>query len=904
MKKLISFLLLVFLAIFPVIAKTQELKVAMYPLEGFFNVEANGTYSGYGIDFFNRIEELSDFSFSYVVCNSWSETRDKLINGDVDIRVPVEEPVNKNPNYQYSSEDVLQTFYTIMTLNEPTDLAFKDYEQIATLEFGIVRGAIEATKINEYFDDFEINKDKLLFYDDYNYCYNALKKGEIDGVITNIMDYTPDLKVIKKFANINNYLVMRVSDNRFWELDVAISQLKISDPNFLAQLNKKWFPERINYSYTSSELDVILNKELVIAFDRQVLPLINKDAKTNTYRGLIVDLVNQICKEIGIASYRFTIDLNENYDVLVTSDLFATKSEVVNSLNFLSLPLAMIKNPTNSGELKHYGVLGLKDNIKSSLANNNYNYVDYSEFDNSLLAFERLKNGQIDTLFGNLLAINYYLQKPQYNDFSINLVPNNYENFYFKFTNSSYLVPQIFNKGVLNLSSATKKLIIDSYSLKANSYSLTFSDLVYQNRLWILGVVVFLLMLGVCFVVVFKIKAKCYLTVSKNNEEFTSANKAKADFLSRVSHDLRTPLNTIIGLSELATDNTKLDTTTEEYLSEIKASGKFILCLINDILDMSIIEANKVVLKLETLNLHKFVAIVSRMFTPLAKEKNINFVVTDDFAIDSIRIDVNRFQQIIFNFISNAIKFTPNEGLVEFDCSSLFISEGNCLIQFSIRDNGIGMSKEFEKDMYEPFSQEGRINAEGSGLGLSINAHLIKLMNGIISCDSEINKGTTFSVAIPALISGQAHEPVLEDLNYIDYELLKGKRILICEDHPLNAKIESQLLTRVGIVSEVAENGKIGFDKYCEHSEGYYDAIFMDIRMPVLDGLVTTSLIRSSYRSDAKDIIIIALTADASQEDVRKSKEMGMNNHLAKPIESAVLYHVLTVELQKKYGKK
>lgn len=390
--------------------------------------------------------------------------------------------------------------------------------------------------------------------------------------------------------------------------------------------------------------------------------------------------------------------------------------------------------------------------------------------------------------------------------------------------------------------------------------------------------------------------------------EAMAANEAKSDFLSRMSHDIRTPLNGIIGMTYLA----KMENNppkTKDCLDKIDTSSKFLLGLINDVLDMTKAERNKIVLNLEPYSLAEYNSYLDAVIAPLIKEKGQHFVLNEKTAeYNHLPLsDKLRTNQIFFNLLSNAVKYTPEGGTIRYDIFSRYDSKRNKLcIVHTISDNGIGMSAEFQKVLFQPFTQEGRndvSSTRGSGLGLSIVKRLVDLMGGKVEVESVQGQGSTFKVRLEFDAAEASPETKAKSNPAVpssDYGCLKGKHILLCEDHPLNQEIAKRILENEGVIVQIAINGKAGVDDFSTSPIAYYDAILMDIRMPVMDGFEAAKEIRSLPRADAKNIPIIAMTADAFKEDVDHCFSVGMNAHLAKPISPESLYRSLAQVCSKK----
>ena len=398
-----------------------------------------------------------------------------------------------------------------------------------------------------------------------------------------------------------------------------------------------------------------------------------------------------------------------------------------------------------------------------------------------------------------------------------------------------------------------------------------------------------------------------YLDVSQQEKTYRAenearaakaSNEAKSQFFSRMSHDIRTPLNAILGFTTLAGDEQNMPPAVSEYLQKISQSGTYLLALINDVLDMAKIDSGKMDLCESNTNVHKFLHGVADIFRSQAAEKGV--VLVTDFSRISVQwvmMDALRSRQIYANLLSNAIKFSQSGTEIHWTIETIVTGPETCHMICTIRDHGCGMSEEFLARLFQPFVQGQAANAmNGTGLGLSIVKSLVDIMSGTIRVESELGQGTCFTVEMDRKI-GQPQEEDTAESHHIPGDL-KGRKILLCEDNELNIEITTMFLKKAGCLVDVAENGKIGLDKFQASREGEYDLILMDIRMPVMDGLMASRKIRLLPRVDARKVPIIALSADAFAEDVKRSQDAGMNAHLTKPVEPAIFYRVMASQLK------
>lgn len=379
------------------------------------------------------------------------------------------------------------------------------------------------------------------------------------------------------------------------------------------------------------------------------------------------------------------------------------------------------------------------------------------------------------------------------------------------------------------------------------------------------------------------------------------ANKAKREFLSRVSHDIRTPMNSIIGMTAIAKLHINDAERVSGYLNKITIAGRHLLGLVNEVLDISKIESGHLSLTEDEFNIADAVNEVIMMFEG-ERERQRATLQIGDIHIKHAKVvgDGLRFQRILVNLLGNAFKFTPATGKIEFNMTETDPGiSGVAEYHIVIKDNGIGMESGFVNKIFEPFSRadnQSTQGIEGCGLGMMISRNIARMMNGDIEVESDIGKGTTFRIKLKFRVTSDnnndEHDQAMKIETYrkLDY---KGKKILLIEDNEFNAEVMKELLTEVGVDVEVAPNGRNGISRLKEREAGYYSIVFMDIRMPGIDGYETTRRIRRSQREDLKKIPIIAMTAEAFSNDVKMAVDAGMNGHIAKPVDLDCLKDVL-----------
>lgn len=367
--------------------------------------------------------------------------------------------------------------------------------------------------------------------------------------------------------------------------------------------------------------------------------------------------------------------------------------------------------------------------------------------------------------------------------------------------------------------------------------------------------------------------------------DFEERLKARDNFMSRMSHDIRTPLNAVIGYSSLLEQAAADPEKVREYAYKIKLSGNTLLALINDILEMSRIQSGQTRLKYETFKLIRVIEEVEAAIRPQIQKKRQQFKITfDPHRYRSVfRGDRDKICRLLINLLSNAVKYTPEGGHIELTAEIMASNK----VMFRIKDDGVGMSEDFIDRIFEPFSREENGEngfIQGTGLGMSIAKEIVDLMHGYIGVDSKAGHGTHITVCLE--IDPAADEDLMQGaFSEAESRMLSGMRFLIAEDNEINGEIITEMLAVKGAESLVVPNGREAVECFEKNSPGRFDAVLMDIRMPVMDGYEAARAIRSSMRQDGKDIIIIAMTADAFEDDIKRAFEAGMDAHTAKPVD-------------------
>ena len=381
------------------------------------------------------------------------------------------------------------------------------------------------------------------------------------------------------------------------------------------------------------------------------------------------------------------------------------------------------------------------------------------------------------------------------------------------------------------------------------------------------------------------------LAVEAALEVAEKASKAKTDFLSNMSHDIRTPMNAIIGITTLMKNELHQPEKLAEHLGKLETSGRLLLGIINDILDMSRIESGKTTLNIEKTNLPQQVSQLDSIIRQQASQRRQTFTVENHVQHENVLADPNRLNQVLMNILSNAVKYTPQGGHIRLDVEELTHTEHYAKYRFVVQDDGIGMSEAYQKTLFKPFTREeksGTNRVQGTGLGMAITKSIVDLMGGTIRVESATGKGTRFEVVLEFPIDAEADKvqtaPALpEEAEAVSP--LSGMNFLCAEDNAINAEILELLLETKGARCTICSNGQEIVDAFASVRPGEYDMILMDVQMPVMDGLEATRRIRSGENPLGHTIPILAMTANAFLEDMQKSRDAGMDEHLSKPVD-------------------
>ena len=528
------------------------------------------------------------------------------------------------------------------------------------------------------------------------------------------------------------------------------------------------------------------------------------------------------------------------------------------------------------------------------------------EYDTDKEMAEAVNSGEADFFITGVTLASKYSRDPSF--YSVPLLYS--EKAAFAVNNGNKNLLTILNK---TLNAMPNNMLTSSLAMyENNSRKITFADYIKHNLLTvsIVSIVTVLIVMTVILVLLRKarkaeaIATRAAIHTQELNEKLQvavekaeSANNAKSTFLFNMSHDIRTPMNAIIGYANLASRHIDDPERLKRYMNNIQACGQNLLSLLNDVLDLARIENNKTEMEYVISDIGADFETWVMMFLNQAEEKKQTINKTKHLLYPYVYVDVSHLSEIFINIISNAIKYTNTGGVINCDISQTpGKKNGWCDVIITVKDNGIGMSDQFLKHIYEPFERERNSTIsriEGSGIGMGIVKRLVELMDGSVDVQSKIGEGSAFTVTIPCKIASKEESIAKRDKGTHDKASLVGARILVVEDNDINAEIATELLEEEGCIIERACNGVECFDMLEKADDLHYAMILMDIQMPVMNGYEATTKIRRMKNQSKAQIPIIAMTANAFTEDKQMALDVGMNDHVSKPIDMNILVPIM-----------
>jgi len=871
----------------------------------------DGTLGGYDYEYLVKLQQYTNWRFEFV-SGSWTELEQKLKNGEIDIMGDVAKTPERLQFYDYCDLPSGHSRMLMACRKDDNRFGYNDYAAFD----GLTVGTIPSSFRKKLLDREAARHHFTVNYKEYpteEAVFQAMDAGEVDvAIFSNVTTYS-NYKVLSEWEPNPFYFV--VTKNRpdiLMDMNDAIRILQSTDIFLEERLFNKYFGNTDSGSmiaFTRPEMDYLAGRPVIrVLMPSRDLPI--SYVEDGQPRGIVPDYLAAIADKTGLQfEYILCADSKEMLNrykngegdicAQIPDDLmYSQRTDMNVTQPYMQLHYGFVATLERGRDVKSVAVIRGR---QATIAKLEKLGLEVHEYDTLQACLDAVTDYQVDAAVTNSLAFDSQSYHAKYNELYFYAVPSLDMNLCLGVSpNKSSLLYRIIEKSAASLGNIPETIIVKNSSLE-HIYNLR--DYLQYGTPFILAIL--LLMLGITVLFMWVRREKRFnKTMMAAKLAAESANNAKSVFLSNMSHDLRTPLNGVIGFAELALQE-KDSQSKEDYIGKIKSSGQLLLDLVNDTLEMARIESGKLVLKPALVDGTVFWASVVNALVPAAEMKQVQLRSdTNAYPKEIIMVDKVQMKKVLLNLISNAIKYTPPGGFVDVSIQALEPPQKGCTRRIIVEDTGIGMSQNFISHMYEPFAQEHRDrSAVGTGLGLAIVKSVVDLMGGSITVTSELDKGTRFVVDLP--IEHWKEHPHMADVQHtealVDSEdmQLGGHRILLCEDNMLNAEIAQQLLKNIGLDVEWADDGRKGVDMFAVSAAGYYEVILMDLRMPVVDGLAATREIRAMDRPDAATVPIIAMTADAFEETVEMATAAGMDEYITKPIEVIKLYNVLSKYLAK-----
>lgn len=907
-------------------AETAPAKVVRVgSFEDTFNYcNEKGARKGYGYELLETLSGYTGWQFEYVTCD-WSDCFEKLENGEIDIMGGISYTEDRAEEMLFSDEPMGEEKYYLYADLSRTDLSTSDYKTLNGKKIGVLMGAESEVMLTEWEEKYGLKTQHVNISNNED-VKQKLANHEIDCFVSLEESYWAELGIstITRVGKSSIYYVLNKDRSDLKEeLDNAMRALDEEAPFYTADLCKKYFSLDYKPILTGEEKAWLKEHGAIrMRFLTSDSGVSTYDPATGEITGTITDYIQFARDCLGNQELEFRLvgyddkeaelnalksgeidmifhfdqspNLAEEYRLARTNTTWTANMMVVtNKQLFIENQVNRVAVPQNKISLTRYIAFY-------------YPQWEIVDCDTQEDAIKLVKDGQADCFITGVSSEAKYSKN---NGFYSVPLPNP--------ANSCFAVKS-GNRSLLSILNKTIKampanMLTSSLAMhKSSARKVTLSEFIRDNFFMVLlvsSIFVAVILLTILKLLLKARKAEAAARKAANDtqelnaklqiaaENAESANRAKSTFLFNMSHDIRTPMNAIIGYADLASRHLDDPAKLEKYMENIQVCGQNLLMLLNNVLDLARIENDKTEMEYSVSDVGKDFRNCIAMFQNQADSKGQTLTVTTQLPYPYIYADIPHLTEVCTNLVSNAVKYTGADGTIRCGVTQKpGEKEGWCDTVVTVADNGIGMSQEFQKHIFEPFERERTSTVskvEGSGIGMGIVKKLVGLMGGTVEVESKIGVGSTFTVTIPCRIASEDEIQAKREINPSDQKCLCGTRILLTEDNDLNAEIATELLQEEGCTVDRAKDGVECVDMLEKAANGTYQLILMDVQMPVMNGYDATKKIRRMDDPQKANIPIVAMTANAFSEDKQVALDAGMNDHIAKPINMSVLVPTL-----------
>ena len=896
----------------------EKVRVGYYENEVFQEgASEDAVKTGYAYEYYRKISEYTGWEYEYVY-GEFGDLYQMLIDGKIDLLAGLARKEDREDLIGYPEAAMGDETYSLVKHDFDDDVT-SDPKTLKGKKIGILDSAM-VDVLEKYLKTSGVTAD-IKKYNGYEKLYKDFDEGKID-----IFAAEGDgaygrnhASVLCTFGHSEYFLcVNKKRKDLLKELDKAQTELYIDERNYIESLRSKYYSTSMSSrSFSLIEKEWLENnKSITVGFLKDYLPYSDVDNNGNV-TGIVKDIVPRIMRDLHLDDMEISFKGFDSYSEM-TKAVADGKIDVAFPVGgglFYSEENGMYQsNPVVSSAMQLIFRGDYSENTTAKFAVNENNMMQYyyikTNFPESETVMygsideclKAVKNGEATCTTLNGLRANGVLKNSDYSGLSMQQMSHG---------DTRCFGVRIGNEGLLKVLNHGINIVGEDYAMSLSYkyteglYKYTLTDMLRDNMGIFIGLIALIAAMIIFFLVresmqtkaQVKQKENARLTLEQKNRELAenkealtkalesaeSANRAKTSFLNSMSHDIRTPMNAIVGFTKLAEKNVEDSEAVSDYLDKISISSAHLLSLINDVLDMSRIESGKVTIEEENMSLTELIDGLTMIVRESAGEKNQKFTVEMDITHKNVMADKLRLSQVLLNILSNAVKYTPEGGEINLTLTERPGAEDELAdYEFKIKDNGIGMSDEFRDTIFEAFTREQTSTVsgiQGTGLGMAITKNIVDLMGGTISVESSLGKGSEFTVdlSLKTVKAGAEEKVESEDVDFT------GKTVLLAEDNELNQQIAVAILEDVGLTVDIAGDGTVAVAKMEEAPAGTFDVILMDIQMPKMDGYEAARKIRALDDPAKAGIPIIAVTANAFEEDRQSALDAGMNGHLAKP---------------------
>ena len=886
--------------------ENKTVRVGYFPYANFQEGGYGEHKQGAGYEYLQKISYITGWKYEYVY-GSFKECLDMLADGEIDILGSVSYTPERAEAISFSDYAEGTERYWIYTRENHLNLTDGDLKQLNGCRIGVADGSCQKKLLEKWLDSNQLHAE-IVVCKGYDEIIKKQDADELDAFVIPALSVDSDFIAIANIGVSDCYFgVSKSRPDLLEELNSALEEINNTKTDYSSKLYARYEGKAaINYALNMEEKQWLAAHEntIRVGYLKDNLPFCGEeDGKLTGILGTVLETVQKKYEitikavpcstgiQMNEALQAGEIDIagpiiqdfytQEQFQVVLTDKIFDITPVVIYKGNDYSSSLSAIAATETS----------LYSELMVSLL---FPDAEIKQYDTQEECLEAVANGKVGATVIPSSKINLLNESSLTKSLSFAEMAKRQELGMFT-TRGNRRAATIINKAIDQSSD-----ILNGVVLALNSVSekkMTLQDVLAEYAGLVTGVsfaIIFVLLLLVYSLLVSR---KKQMEALKEAQNANAANIAKTTFLNHMSHDIRTPMNAIVGFTDIAL-KLKPDRKVENYLKKIRQSSEYLMTLINDVLDISRIESGKLEYKPVPVDLGDMVNTVLSIARGYTENRDLIFTVSiEKLKNPYVMADELRIREVLLNIISNAVKFTKDGGTISFAAESRpGKDEQHIIVRFRISDTGIGMSEEFQTRIFDEFSQENngaRTSYKGTGLGMAIAKRYVDLMGGKIEVSSRQGVGSTFTVEIPLLIA--EHVPAEKEEKLRNDIAVRGLHVLLAEDNDLNAEIAVTLLEEKGMIVTRTADGKSALTQFCNTAPGTFELILMDIMMPEMNGYETTKAIRNMPdRPDGKKIPIIAMTANAFAEDIQAALDAGMDGHVAKPVDMGVLLSVIT----------